>query len=256
MTVWYYGRVSTDHQENSAANQEQVFSRMAEAEGVDYRIVIEENVPGTVPLKERPQGKKVWDALQPGDSLVVLKLDRGWRSMEDAAHTLNVLRRIGVRLKILDLPVDISTDEGEMIFLQFATWAQYDNRLRGRRVRDVNDYRKRNGMPYSTTRPFGWVRKGDTWAVLQAERDIADMVADMHDGGMSYADIRFQLARRGVCRPYSHSKKKGYYSISQLHGLLLARGVGYPRVSQSQMRVGVRGETPSSKAGHAPQTNT
>lgn len=229
---------------------------MAEAEGVDYRIVIEENVPGTVPLKERPEGKKLWDALQPGDSLIVLKLDRGWRSMEDAAHTLNVLRKIGVRLKILDLPVDISTDEGEMIFLQFATWAQYDNRLRGRRVRDVNDYRKRNGMPYSNTRPYGWIRKGNEWTVLQAERDIADTVAGMHDGGMSYADIRFHLAKNGVSRPYTNGKKKGYYSISQLHGLLLAREVGYPRVSQSQMRASVRGETPASVESNVLQTKT
>jgi len=38
--IWYYGRVSTDHQEDSAANQRQVFEELASEAGEPYQIVV------------------------------------------------------------------------------------------------------------------------------------------------------------------------------------------------------------------------
>jgi len=150
----------------------------------------------------------MWDSLRAGDVLIVTKLDRGWRSSEDAAHTLRVLREIGVRMRILDFPIDLSTDEGELMFLTFANFAQYENRLRGRRVRDVYQYRKKNNLPYSKTRPFGWVRDGDKWAVLHKERQIADMLAEWIAEGCTYRGAASKLCLKNIPKPVARPSKR------------------------------------------------
>jgi DNA invertase Pin-like site-specific DNA recombinase len=257
MTTWYYGRVSTDHQENSAENQRQLFEGLAAAGNEDFHVLIDDNVPGSTPLSERPCGKKLWDGMREGDTVVVMKLDRGWRSMEDAVRSLNVMRRLGVRLRILDFPVDVSTDEGELMFIQFAGWAQYDNRLRGRRVRDVNSYRRRNGLPVGRVRPFGWLRSGDTFKPLMAEREIADRMHAMREQGMSYEKIGWKLAAEGVKRPTAKGGKiRPYYGKEQIRNLLKARAAGYPKVAQALMRDYERDGTPSSRAEHALPTES
>lgn len=241
--IWFYGRVSTDHQENSAANQRQMAEKLQDEYGEDVRIVIDEDVSGSTSLKDRERGREVWDALQKGDTLIVSKLDRGWRSVEDAAHSLRVLREIGVRLRILDSPIDVSTDEGEMMFLMFASFAQYENKVRGRRVSDVFQYRKRNGLPYSVTRPFGWCRKGDQWVELPAERDIADKAAKLRASGMSFNAIANTLClQKGCSKPvfraqtiHGKKAKASWYSGKELKGLLLAREAGYPTIPQAHV---------------------
>jgi len=206
--IYFYGRVSTDHQENSAANQRQIFEALGEEWGDPYTVVLDEDVSGSVPLRLRPNGKVMWDSLRAGDVLIVTKLDRGWRSSEDAAHTLRVLREIGVRMRILDFPIDLSTDEGELMFLTFANFAQYENRLRGRRVRDVYQYRKKNNLPYSKTRPFGWVRDGDKWAVLHKERQIADMLAEWIAEGCTYRGAASKLCLKNIPKPVARPSKR------------------------------------------------
>lgn len=237
--IYYYGRVSTDHQENSAANQRQIFEGLAAAAGEPYEIVIDEDVSGSTPLSQRPLGRKMWDQLKAGDRLVVTKLDRGWRSSRDAAHCLDVLRHIGVRLQILDFPIDVSTDEGELMFLMFSNISQYENRQRGRRVKDIFAYRKRNGLPYACARPYGWQRDGDTWTPLQSERDIADMAYRLRREGLSCAGVATRLACRNVCKPVT-KKKVSYYTPNNIRALLSARAAGYPIATQAQMQGSAR----------------
>ena len=254
--IYFYGRVSTDHQENSAANQRQIFEKLGEEWGEPYLIVLDEDVSGSVPLRLRPNGKPMWDSLRAGDVLIVTKLDRGWRSSEDAAHTLRVLREIGVRMRILDFPIDLSTDEGELMFLTFANFAQYENRLRGRRVKDVFEYRRRNGMPYASTRPYGWQRDGDRWKPLLKEREIADLMAELHADGLGYRRIADKLCRLGIQKiTFVKSRYlRSWYNHADVRGLLLAREAGYPRVSQEAVRSAGRAGKSSSRAGRAPQT--
>ena len=257
MTTWYYGRVSTDHQENSSENQRQLFEGMAAEDGGDYKIIVDDDVSGSMPLKERPGGKALWDGMRGGDTVVVARLDRGWRSTVDALRSLAVMQRIGVRLRILDLPTDLATDEGELLYTFLAGAAQYESRLRSRRIKDVFSYRRRNGLPVGRERPFGWIRAGDKFKVLQAERDIADRMQAMRDGGMSYEKIGWRLASEDVRRPTAKAgARRPYYGKEQIRNLLKARADGYPKVSQSRRRVSSRGETCASTESHAPQTKT
>lgn len=254
--IYFYGRVSTDHQENSAANQRQIFEKLGEEWGEPYQIVLDEDVSGSVPLRLRPNGKAMWDSLRAGDVLIVTKLDRGWRSSEDAAHTLRVLRDLRVRMRILDFPIDLSTDEGELMFLTFANFAQYENRLRGRRVKDVFEYRRRNGLPYASTRPYGWRRDGDKWKPLMEEREIADLMAELHEDGLGYRLIADKICRLGIQKMTFVKTRfaRSWYNHADVRGLLLARAAGYPIVSQAEMRSSGHAAKSASAADRVPQT--
>lgn len=240
--IHYYGRVSTDHQENSAEHQRAVFERLGAEGGEEYRVWIDSDVSGEKPMRHRPQGKRMWDLVQPGDMVVVTKLDRGWRSVEDAAHTLKVLRQMGIRLKILDAPVDVSTDEGEMMFHMLANFAQYDNRLRGRRVRDGFAHRRKSGLPYGISRPLGWKRRGNKYVELPEERAIADLCAELYAEGHCWNAISRELHRRRITKPTFHKRQPGYwkprrswYGCEEVKLLIVAREAGYPTVARSRL---------------------
>ena len=91
----FYARVSTteqtiDHQ-----------AEQAKAAGFKIDLVIsDEGVSGvSVPLTDRPQGKRLFDLLRRGDTLVVRWVDRLGRNYTDVTETLRVLLAKGVIIK-------------------------------------------------------------------------------------------------------------------------------------------------------------
>jgi DNA invertase Pin-like site-specific DNA recombinase len=252
--IYGYCRVSTDDQSISSDNQRQEIQEYAKKHDLTItQIFQDEDVSGKIPMRDRPQGKLLWDVLQPGDLVIVTKLDRGWRSTADAANTLAAWRQFGVKLAILDFPIDTSTDEGEMMFTQFASWAQYERKRIGKRVSEAFQYLRRNGRPYSITRPFGWVRDGDKWAPSQSERDVGSRILAMRKEGWTWEAITLRLARDGVKKPVRCHKPSGwYYSLSAVHGLGRAARDGYPIRPQGCAGDGRRKDSPRERGYRGP----
>lgn len=90
-----YARVSTTEQ--TIEHQE----AQARAAGFDIDLVIsDEGVSGvSVRLAERPQGKRLFDLLRRGDTLVVRWLDRLGRNYQDVTDTIREFMRRGVIIK-------------------------------------------------------------------------------------------------------------------------------------------------------------
>ncbi|MDM9629777.1 recombinase family protein [Rhizobium sp. S152] len=90
-----YARVSTNDQ--TAAHQE----TQARAAGFEIdEIVVDEGVSGVqVPLAERPQGKRLFDMLRKGDTLVVRWVDRLGRNYQDVTDTIRHFMRKGVLIR-------------------------------------------------------------------------------------------------------------------------------------------------------------
>lgn len=232
--IYGYCRVSTDDQAISLDNQRQEIAAYAAKHGLTIdRIFWDEDVSGKIPLRERPYGKIMWDLLAPGDMVIVTKLDRGWRNTADAAHTLSTWREYKVKLAILDFPIDTATDEGEMMFCMFSTWAQYERKRIGRRVSDAFQYLKRNGRPYASARPWGWVRKGNEWVVCERERVIGKRVMHLHATGWSWNKITLALCREGVRKPVKRKNYSDWYHPADVRSLCRAAEAGYPAVPQA-----------------------
>lgn len=232
-----YVRVSTDMQEASAEAQQDTLQRYAASIGRPLDgLYVDQDVSGGVPLRDRPEGKKMWDVLEHGDTVVVTTQDRGFRNFEDVVYTFYAWKHIGIRLHILDFPVDLTTDEGEMWFMQKAVFAAYEKKQIGKRVRSGVEHKRRTGQPYCYVRPFGWVTVKDKqgrlsgWQECPAEREIGDMVLRMRAEGKTRMEIAIALVHYGARKP---RKKKGctdYYHVKDILLLERAARAGYPRL--------------------------
>ena len=94
---------------------------------------------------ERPVFEAVIAALRPGDTLVVVDLDRAFRSAIDAIMTAQMLRERGVRFRVLSFPIDTASEEGELFYNILASFAQFERRIISRRTREGLDAARKRG---------------------------------------------------------------------------------------------------------------
>lgn len=230
--LYGYCRVSTDLQDNSSEAQAAALQSFSERTGQPLAcIYVDKDVSGSVPLRDRPEGKKLWDRLGSGDTVVITTKDRAFRSLVDAALTVMQWRELGIKLHILDFPVDLSTDEGEMVFLQGAVFSQYERKQIGKRIRVMLAHRKAKGLPYGGTRPWGYVRKDGQWAPCERERELGRKMLAMRERGMTFSQIAVACVN---CRkPVVKRNATGYYHVSDVASLVRAAQAGYPVQTQA-----------------------
>ncbi len=95
---------------------------------------------------ERPVFDKLITDLKPGDTFVVVDLDRAFRSAVDAILVSSALRQQGVKFKILSFPLDTTSEEGELFFGIVALFAQFERRIISRRTREGLDAARAKGV--------------------------------------------------------------------------------------------------------------
>jgi len=232
-----YVRVSTDMQESSAEAQQDLLLRYAAGIGQSLDgLYVDQDVSGGVPLRNRPAGKQMWDKLEGGDTVVVTTQDRGFRNFEDVVYTFFAWKHIGIRLHILDFPVDLTTDEGEMWFMQKGVFASYEKKQIGKRVRAGYDYRRRTGLPYGPTRPYGWLVVKDKqgrqagWEECPKEREVGERVLKMREDGKTRAEIAIALVHAGARKPKKKTGCTDYYHVKDILLLERAARAGFPRL--------------------------
>ena len=109
--VFGYLRVSTAEQAtngDSLETQRQQVTGYAMMKGWQVaEFFVEAGVSGSVPLAERPEGRRLLAAVEAGDVVVTPKLDRMFRSASDALGTLEELKDQGIGLHMIDLGGDV-----------------------------------------------------------------------------------------------------------------------------------------------------
>lgn len=124
--VFAYARVSTVEQltENQ---REQI--RQAGYLIEDHRFV-EEKVSGSVPASQRQGFQRLLDRLEPGDTLIVTKLDRIGRDSIDVQQTVRLFVDRGIRLVVLQLGnLDLTSAAGELMIKVLAAVADFERDL-------------------------------------------------------------------------------------------------------------------------------
>ena len=79
--------------------------------------------------EDRPELRKALAYLNPGDTLMVWRIDRLGRSGANLIETVNSLARRQVQFRSLTEAIDTSTPGGELVFHIFAAVAQMERRL-------------------------------------------------------------------------------------------------------------------------------
>src|SRR5438067_2366753 len=97
-----YRRCSTDDQQHGPKAQSDRIEAWARSQSMTIdQDFFDDGVSGSIPLADRPQGAVMLDALKrrAGERLVVVaKLDRLFRSVSDAALTLDAWSKAGIKL--------------------------------------------------------------------------------------------------------------------------------------------------------------
>lgn len=197
-----YVRVSTSEQADSGAGLEaQRAAILAEGQRRGWsetEITFVEDAGYSGKDLRRPGIEAALEALRrrKADTLVVSKLDRISRSLLDFAALMDRASKERWALVALDLGVDTTTPQGEMVANVMATFAQFERRLIGQRTKDALAAKMAAG-----------VRVGRPRAIAP---ETVDRIRDERGRGFTLQAIADGLNRDGV--PTARGGRRWYDS--------------------------------------------
>ena len=198
-TVIGYTRVSTGEQGESGAGLEAQRRAISdEAARRAWQLLrIEEDVLSGRSLK-RPGLQRALNACRMGEAsgIVVAKLDRLSRSVIDFAKTLEDARKRGYNIVALDLGLDLSTPQGELVANVIASVAQWERRVIGARTAEALAVKRSQGVRLGRPRTLP-----DT---------VRRRIHRLRETGASLPEIAAQLNQDGV--PTAHGGARWYPS--------------------------------------------
>ena len=144
--VFGYTRVSTKDQDISG-QEELVRDRVAGMVENGYegggKVIGDFGVSAfSVDWKHRPGGKVLWDQLKPNDCVVVLRVDRIFRSMLDMSRTMKELNDRGVHL-VTCCGIDTRTEHGRQAIEVLSMMAAWESRDISWRMKLICKHRRK-----------------------------------------------------------------------------------------------------------------
>lgn len=221
MAVYGYVRVSTVEQAGGTSLNEQrrKILGVAMIAGVDVtRTYDEPGVSGSTPLEARPAGAELCQRLGSGDTLIVAKLDRAFRSAADALARADAWRDAGIHLIVADMGPEPVTHSGtaKLFFGMLALVAEFERARILERTADGRRAKAARGGHVGGMAPFGFRVEGsakDARLIAVPEqqaaietihglrgraslRRIAGAVEEAHGIQLSHEAVRRVLATR------------------------------------------------------------
>ncbi len=137
-----YTRVST------ASQDAQLQLDALVAAGVQKRDVFADVTSGSRSAAERPGMQKLLGYAEPGDTVVVWRVDRLGRSLIDVLNTVNLLRDRHVAVRSVSDGIDPATSTGRLMLNMLATLAEYERELIVERVNAGIAAARQNGTRF------------------------------------------------------------------------------------------------------------
>lgn len=222
MAVFGYVRVSTVTQaregESLEAQRRQVTSYAASKgyELSEENVFVEAGVSGSTEFQERPEGSRLYEAVQAGDLVIFPKLDRAFRNTRNALNVLHELKGRGVSVHFIDLGGDVTGNGvGAIVFTILSAFATFERERIAARIREVKQLKKAQGKFTGGRRAFGYnvidgvkVPREDEQAVIRqmraireagaGYRQIAEWMAATQDRKMTFMGVKRVLSFEGV----------------------------------------------------------
>ncbi|RGU21129.1 recombinase family protein [Escherichia coli] len=145
MTVYAYTRVSKSDTENGTTDNQ---VNLIQSQAKVSKVFSDVNVSGSMMFFQRPEAQKLIRELKAGDTIIIAKLDRGFRDTADCLNTVKWLQKRNVTLRILDIALDVSTPIGEMILTIMASVATFERKRIAERIKDGFANGRKQGKSY------------------------------------------------------------------------------------------------------------
>ena len=210
-TVWLYARCSDRKQAikgDSVADQVQRGAKYIEAkqyERLGYRVVVLEDSGASAfskPFFMREGGKQFRSKAQPGDILLIDKVDRLLRSIEDFADIFRWLEAFDCDLQIVDCfgaEMSLSSPMGKFMLTNLANFAELESALKSQRQVAACESRRSRNIAPNARPPVGCktvktsTERGSAyhWVYDWPMRRAMQLVVKFrHEDGLTWAQIR------------------------------------------------------------------
>lgn len=198
----FYGRVSTEHEAQLSAleNQIQWYDDQAKYHP-NWNVLdkyIDEGITGTQ-AKKRPAFLQMIEDAKQGkfDLIVTREVCRFARNTVDTLVTTRELKNIGVEVYFVEDNIWTMDGDGELRLTIMATLAQEESRKVSERVKAGQQISRQNGMVYGCGNILGYDRQvGETYKINPEQAETVRMIYDMYLDGLSTMAIANELTRR------------------------------------------------------------
>lgn len=160
-----YQRVSTTEQagegRTSLEDQERIGRGFAMAKGFaqfDVSCYCDAGVSATIPLRQRPAGKELLEVVKAGDTVFASKLDRMFRSAQDALNMSEIFLEKKINLVLFDLGSDPINSSGisQFFLTVISAVAQLERTMIRERMTSGKKAKKAKGGHIGGKTPYGF----------------------------------------------------------------------------------------------------
>lgn len=179
--AYIYIRVSSEKQAQSGLglkDQEVRCRAYCVANGLQVvQVFRDEGVSAKHPMSKRPAALELLEKLSKYDvgSIVVLKLDRAFRSVHDATGSVADWDKQGVALHMVDFggtAVNTGSAVGKLFLTMLAGFAEFERDLIGERTKAALRVKKANGERVGRI-PYGYYERSDGKLLKETREQLA-----------------------------------------------------------------------------------
>ena len=199
--VVFYGRVSTEHEEQTYAlgNQMQWYEELKKSypNWIIIERYVDDGISGTQ-AKKRPEFMRMIDDAKMGkfDLIVTREVARFARNTVECLEITRQLKNYGVEVFFVQDGIRTMDNEGEMILTIRAMVAQEESRKMSERIKAGQAISRKNGVLYGNGNLLGYDRVGDTYVINQEQAETVRMIFDLYESGLGVQAIRNELIKR------------------------------------------------------------
>ena len=198
--VVYYGRVSSEHEAQLSAleNQMQWYDDQTKYHP-NWKVVhkyIDEGITGTQAKKRPAFMQMLADAREHKFDLIVTReVCRFARNTVDTLVVTRELKNIGIEVYFVNDNIWTMDGDGELRLSLMATLAQEESRKTSERVRAGQKISRDKGVLYGNGNILGYDRVGDTYVINPEQAETVQMIYDLYLKGYGFTKIAHELTK-------------------------------------------------------------
>ena len=223
-----YIRVSSLHQidGSSLESQEQMIRAYCMMKSFKLvQVYVDAAISGGVDIDQRPEGSKLMQSIRTGevDGMILVKLDRGFRSVVNCLQTCDELDQLKVSLHIIDLggsSVDSQTPAGRFMLTVLAAAAEMEKGQIKQRCNTGRAQHKAENKRIGEI-PFGYDLADDNETLIEntQEQEAIALVKQLRSKGETLKQIAHRLDAAG----YKPKKGGSVWTTNMVNRILMKR---------------------------------